>query len=225
MDPPGPCRQRAGVEARTLPNLLVAEWNSSMTVTPWVAAARGPAARPQRRAARVPWTLHLGAGGSHHPSFERCRCVHGAPKASSCGRAKGHPRRKGPPSPLVGAGSAQAGECGQSRRLSRCRRPIDRCAGSSCRVRVPLLVERERPAPGRRDPRRRGLRGRRPVRAGRRRDRAAALAPPRARGDRAALTPATVSERVVAANVVDDPGIFPDNLQRRLAWRGLGALP
>jgi predicted secreted protein len=39
--------------------------------------------------------------------------------------------------------------------------------------------------------------------------------------DRAALTPATVIERVVAANVIDGPGIFVDKLQRRLARRGI----
>jgi predicted secreted protein len=39
--------------------------------------------------------------------------------------------------------------------------------------------------------------------------------------DRGALTPATVIGRVVAANVVDGPGIFLDKLQRRLARRGI----
>jgi predicted secreted protein len=42
-----------------------------------------------------------------------------------------------------------------------------------------------------------------------------------ARCDRAALTPAVVSARVVAANVVDGPGIFLRELERRLDKRGI----
>ena len=38
---PGRAVKVQASRARTLPNVLVAEWNSSITVTPWVAAAHG----------------------------------------------------------------------------------------------------------------------------------------------------------------------------------------